>query len=283
MGTVRILADSACDIPDAELKRLAIGLVSLTIRFGDEEFVDRVTMDSAAFWRRCQSSPSLPETAAPSPGAFVAAFDQCCDEGATGIIVVTISGALSATYQSALVGAASYTRVPVHVVDSRAVSMAQGFIAMELAERALDGASLADLVALSDLLVPRVGVVAMLATLDHLIKGGRIGGAKALLGQVLAVKPLLRLENGVVAEAGRQRTTAKALRALIDEVVKHQPLARLCIVHANSPELAAVQSLVAGIAVEHPVLIADIGSTVGTHGGPGLIGLTWLEAGRTAR
>jgi DegV family protein with EDD domain len=156
--------------------------------------------------------------------------------------------------------------------------MAQGLIAIALAESAAEGASLEDLLAQAQRLIPKVGVIAMLDTLEHLQKGGRVGGAKALLGQVLSIKPLLKLEHGIVAEAGRQRTTSRALRHLADEAARHAPLERLAIFHGDSSQLETLTALVAPLSVQHPIVIADVGPTVGTHGGPGVIGLAWLEA-----
>jgi len=277
---IQILCDSGCDLPLSERTRLGIGLVSLSIRFGAEEFTDRVDLSPEEFWERCAGAATLPEMAAPSPGAFLAAYEAAAAAGATGIIVVTISAALSATYESARVAAEGFDAIPVHIVDTRAVSMAEGLIAIDLAEAAAAGADFDALVARATSLVPKVGVGAMLVTLEHLIKGGRIGGAKALLGQVLSIKPLLKLENGVVTEAGRQRTTAKALRALVDMVQAAAPLSRLAIMHANSPDLETMKELLSAVPVAHPIVVADIGPTVGTHGGPGLIALAWLEADR---
>jgi len=278
MASVRILCDSGCDVPDDIRTRLGIGLVSLTIRFGQNEYVDRVTLSPAEFWSKCKESPTLPETAAPSPGAFRAAFDEAADGGADGIIVLTISADLSGTYQSAQLAASEFERVPVRVIDSRAVSMAQGLIAIELAEQAATGTGLDELVAHAEAMIPKVGVMAMLDTLEHLQKGGRVGGAKALIGQVLSIKPLLKLEHGVVTEAGRQRTTSRALRHLADAAASHAPLRRLAIFHGESSQLGALEALVADIDCGHPLVVADIGPTVGTHGGPGIIGLAWLEA-----
>jgi DegV family protein with EDD domain len=118
----------------------------------------------------------------------------------------------------------------------------------------------------------------MLDTLEHLVKGGRVGGARALLGQVLSIKPLLELKDGVVAEAGRQRTKAKALGAIVETVKTHAPLRRLALVHGDSSEVKALEALAASISTEFEMIVADIGSVVGTHGGPGIIGLCWVEA-----
>jgi len=277
VSRVRILSDSACDLPEDECRRYGVDLVPLSIRFENEEFTDRVTISTQEFWDRCLAQATLPETSAPSPGSFLEAFDRAADEGATGVIVVSISSKLSGTYQSAMVAAAAYQRLPVAVIDSCSVSMAQGLIAVTLSELATEGYSFDELVATGEQLVAKTGVAAMLATLDHLIKGGRIGGAKAFVGQMLSVKPLIQLRDGVVSEAGRQRTTAKALRQIVDELKAHQPLDRIAIVHANSPFVESLSEMLADVTVNHPLIVASIGPTVGTHGGPGVIGVTWLE------
>ena len=279
MTRIRVVCDSASDLPQSELDRLQITMVSLSIRFGDEEFIDRVTLSIEEFWRRCAQSRTLPETSAPSPGAFRAAYEAAAAEGCTGVVVIALSSALSGTYQSALVAAEAVTDlIDVRVVDSLAVSMAQGLLAIDVAERALEGASLDELEHHALAQRPRLGVVAMLDTLDHLIKGGRVGGAKALLGQVLSIKPLLELRDGVVVEAGRQRTTSRAVASIAATAKSHAPLRRLALIHAQSNQVATLSDLVADLATEYPMLIADMGPTVGTHGGPGLIGLTWLES-----
>ena len=279
MGDIRVICDSASDIPQAELERLGIVMVSLSIRFGDEEFVDRVTLSIEDFWRRCAQSRTLPETSAPSPGAFREAFVQAAADGCDGVIVLTLSAALSGTYQSACVARdAMAGSIDVRVVDTEAVSMAQGLLAIDVAELAAAGASLDQLEAHALDARSRVGVIAMLDTLDHLIKGGRVGGARALIGHVLSIKPLLALRDGIVAEAGRQRTAARAMGTIAATAAAHAPLRRLSLIHAQSPYVETLRSLVAGLELEFPLLVADMGPTVGTHGGPGLIGLTWLEA-----
>jgi DegV family protein with EDD domain len=279
MARIRVVADSACDIPEEIAQRLEIDVVSLSIRFGDEEFTDRVDLTPAAFWAKCKASKVLPETAAPSPGAFQAAYERARDAGCDGVIVLTLSAALSATYQAATLAAEAVRgSIDVRVVDTQAVSMAQGLLAIDVAERARNGAVLDDLVNYAESLKYRVGVCAMLDTLEHLVKGGRVGGARALLGQVLSIKPLLELKDGVVAEAGRQRTRAKALAAIAAVARSHQPLRRLAVVHGDAADVATFAAMVADIPTEFPVVVADIGPVVGTHGGPGIIGLCWVGA-----
>ncbi len=279
MAKIRVVCDSASDLPQSELGRLEIDMVSLSIRFGEEEFIDRVTLSIEEFWRRCAQSRTLPETSAPAPGAFRDVYEKAANDGCDGVIVVTLSAALSGTFQAAMVARDAVAGlIDVRVIDSEAVSMAQGLLAIEIAELALTGASLDDLERIAQTLVTRVGIVGMLDTLDHLIKGGRVGGAKALIGQVLSIKPLLELRDGVVAEAGRQRTAARAMASLASTARSHAPLRRFSLIHAQSTQVANLTAMVSDIATDFPMLVADMGPTVGTHGGPGLIALAWLEA-----
>jgi DegV family protein with EDD domain len=278
MARIRVVTDSACDVPEEIARRLNIDIVSLSIRFGDEEFTDRVDLSPEAFWAKCKASKTLPETAAPSPGAFQAAYERAQADNCDGVIVLTLSALLSATNQSAVLGSEALTdKLPVRVVDTKAVSMAQGLLVIDVAERAATGADLDELVAHAESLVSKVGVVAMLDTLEHLIKGGRVGGARALLGQVLSIKPLLELKDGVVAEAGRQRTRSKALVAIAEVAKSHAPLKRLALVHGASSEVANLEALVKDVSTQNPIIVTDMGPVVGTHGGPGIIGLCWIE------
>lgn len=279
MAHVRVISDSSCDLPEEFVRRFEIEIVSLSIRFGEHEYVDRIDLTPTEFWAKCKASKTLPETAAPSPGAFKAAYERAKSDGCDGVIVLTLSAALSATHQAAsLASEAVGDLIPVRVIDTKAVSMALGLLVLDIAQAAQGGTTLDELTERAESSLDKVGVVAMLDTLEHLVKGGRIGGARALLGQVLAIKPLVELKDGVVAEAGRQRTRAKALAAIANVARSHTPLRRLALVHGDSSELRTLQALVADIPSEFPLIIADMGSTVGTHGGPGIIGVAWQEA-----
>ena len=277
MARIRVVTDSASDLPADVVARFDIDVVPLTIRFDQDEFSD---LSPAEFWAKCKVAKSLPETSAPSPGAFQAAYERARDAGFDGVIVLTLSSLLSATHQSATLGAESLgSTFPVRVVDTLNVSMGQGLIAIDVAEAAAAGADLDALVTRSNEAMAKIGVVATLDTLEHLIKGGRIGGAKAFLGQVLAIKPMIDVKAGVVAEAGRQRTRAKALAAVAQVARNHAPLRRLALIQGASSDadVATLVSLVSDIPTQFPLIVADIGPVVGTHAGPGIIGLTWIE------
>jgi DegV family protein with EDD domain len=281
MARIRVVTDSASDLPEDVASRLDIDVVSLTIRFGDEEFTDRVDLTPEVFWAKCKTSKTLPETSAPSVGAFQAAYERAAADGCDAVLVVTLSSLLSATYQSASLAAdAVGERIAVRVIDTENVSMGQGLIAIDLAELAATGATLEELSARATALLPKSGVLGTIDTLEHLIKGGRIGGAKALIGQVLSIKPLVELKGGVVAEAGRQRTRAKALAAVARATATHAPLRRLALVHGacSDADVATLRGLANEIASEFPLIVTDIGPVVGTHAGPGIIALTFVES-----
>ena len=277
MSNVTIVTDSAGDIPIDIATELGIVVVPLSIRFGDQEYTDCVDLSPADFWAKCASSSTLPETAAPSPGSFAAAFEAARASGASGVVCLTISGELSGTYQSALTAAESIEGFEVVVIDSRAVTMAEGFLSIVAAEAAAGGASVAEVVALVEENLPRVGVVGALDTLEHLKKGGRVGGAQALLGSMLSIKPLLELKDGKVAEAGRQRTRAKAIAHLAKVVSEGGPYARIAVAHGSAPDLEVLLAKLAEVECDTPLIVTEIGSVVGTHGGPGIIGICWLD------
>jgi DegV family protein with EDD domain len=278
VAKIRVVTDSACDLPDELAAELGIVVVPLSIRFGDEEFTDRKDLSPAQFWAKCKSSKVLPETAAPSPGAFQVAYEQARADGCDGVLVITLSAELSATHQAATLAAQAVESIPVRVVDSRAVTMAQGLMAVELATAAADGATLDQLGDLAVELIPRAGVIGTLDTLEHLIKGGRLKGAKALLGSMLSVKPLLELKDGAVVEAGRQRTRAKALATCVAAARAAEPLRRLALVHGNAADVDAVLEALKDVPSQYPLVVADMGSVVGTHGGPGIVGICWIRA-----
>lgn len=276
--SIRIVTDSSCDLPQNVADALGIVIVPLSIRFGDDEYIDRTTITTDRFWQLCSSSKELPQTAAPSPGQFQEAFKDLKAQGATGIVVISLSSSLSFTMQSAVNAAKDMQgEIDVRVVDSRNASLGVGLIAVECAERARSGASIDDIEQLANSLVPRTHVFGALDTLENLRKGGRIGGARAMLGTALSVKPLIEVRNGEVEEAGKQRTRGKALAALIETLRNAGTVERLGVLHAQCPD---IDDFVAKVREVYPgdIMIGDIGAVIGTHAGQGTIGIAFRTA-----
>lgn len=283
MASVRVITDSACDISRELADEHDIGVVPLTIRFGSEEFLDRAQLSIEEFWRRCTEAKALPQTSAPSPGAFDDAFRHACETACDGILVITISASLSGTYQSACTAAEQFDAVPVKVVDSRSVTMGEGILALAAAQDARDGFGLEEIAARSEERISRTHVIGVVDTLDHLQRGGRIGGAAALLGSLLSIKPVVQVKDGVVAEESKQRTRSRSLRYIVDKVTNEAPFERLAICNGMAGDIDLVSGPLSELPAEHRLLDADLGPVVGTHTGPGSIGVCYLSQATQSR
>jgi DegV family protein with EDD domain len=272
---VRIVTDSACDLPQALADELGIEIVPLTIRIDGHEYVDRRDLTPAEFWARCSASSTLPETAAPAPGQFEEVYRRLAAEGASSVVVITLSGALSATMQSAELAARSVAGdVQVTVVDSRSVSLGQGVVGINSARLAAGGGSHDDVVARALDLAERTHVWGAVDTLENLKKGGRIGGAKALLASALAIKPIIEVRDGKVEQGGKQRTRSKALAFLVEKVVSYGDIDDLSVLQADCPD---VDQFVAMLRPHFggDIVVGDIGPVVGSHAGRGTIGVAF--------
>lgn len=279
-ATVRVVTDSASDLPVDVADSAGIDIVALSIRFGDEEFIDRAELSNAEFWSRCVASPTLPETAAPAPGQFEVAYRRAAADGMTGVLVVSLSSALSATMQSAQLAARNVMAddgvdLDIRVVDSRTVTMGLGTIALAAARAAAGGATLDEAEALATELVDRTRVFGALDTLENLKKGGRIGNAKALLATALSIKPIVEVANGVVEQGGKQRTRTKALAFLVDKVKSYDGrIENLAVMHADCSDVDLFVDMLAPH-YDGEIVVGEIGPVIGTHGGRGTIGVAF--------
>lgn len=274
MARIRVVTDSACDLSADVAAEHGITVVPLSIRFGVEEFVDGRDLTTEQFWARCKASAVLPETAAPSPGAFQEAFLAAADEGYDGVLSLNLSGGVSATYQSAVTAAKAVAdRIEVRAVDSRSMTMSLGLMVLDVAELAEGGADLDMLEARATVLIPRTSVYGAVENLEHLEKGGRIGGAKALLGSLLSIKPVVTLVNGEVAEESKQRTRGRSLQYLADKVLNSAPLSRVAVAHGAAADLDTFLDLIKDVKSEHPLIVSQLGPVIGTHTGPGTMGI----------
>ncbi len=273
--SIRVVTDSSCDLPQSLVDALRIEIVPLTIRFGDEELVDREELSADEFWQRLEQSKLLPETAAPSAGAFEAKFRELLARGATGIVCINLSSHLSATMQAAQVAAAAVSNdIPVQVIDSQSASMGLGNLCLTAARRAADGDSLEAIVQEVVNRRDRTKLFATLDTLEFLKRGGRVGNARALLGTVLSIKPVVELRDGVVEEAGKVRTRSKALKLLAAKASEGK-IEHLAVLHGNAPDVDELLALLEPVFPRDDIITGVVGPVIGTHAGPRVIGVTY--------
>ncbi len=276
MAVVRVVTDSSCDLPAAVVAEHKITVVPLSIRFGEEEFVDGRDLTPSAFWARSAASAVLPSTAAPSPGAFEQAFRDAAAAGATGVVCINLSSKLSATIQAAETAAKALAgELPVRAVDSKSVSLGLGTICIEAAKAGAAGASVDEIVAMAEDMAARTKIHATLDTLENLKKGGRIGAAKALMGTMLSVKPVIEVIDGAVEAGPKVRTRSKAFQYLVDRVKAEPSLENLAVLHGDAPDVEAFLELLAPHFPRERIVVGQLGAVVGSHTGPRTIGVAF--------
>jgi DegV family protein with EDD domain len=280
LAGIQVVTDSACDLSPADADSRGVRVVPLTIRFGADELVDRDELSIKEFWDRVITGPDMPETAAPSPGAFRQAYLDAAEAGRDGVICITLSSGLSATFQAASTAATDLgVSMPVRVVDSRTVTMGEGLLALAATDMANDGRPLDQIVTEIESLRDRTHVYGVLGSLDYLKKGGRIGGAAHLMGSLLSIKPVIEVRDGVVEVESKQRTRTRALQYLADKALKSGPLERLAVANGAAPDIDELISLLEKAHPEHETVMTDLGPVIGAHAGPGTVGVCFQRAG----
>ena len=275
---VRIATDSTADLTEEQQQAAGITVVPLNVHFGDQVFRDHVDLTADEFFRRLKASPQLPRTSQPSVGVFEEAFRKL-REGGDEIVSVHLSSKVSGTYNSARMAAQSVDQDRIEVVDSLSTSMALGFMALEGAQLARAGKDRKVIAERLRALVPKARVICVVDTLTYLERGGRIGKARALLGSLLNVKPILQLKDGEVVPLGRARGRPQALSRLVELLGRDGHVSQLAIMHGAA--LADAEQLRERVAASYPgldILLTEIGAVLGTHTGPGVIGFTYLVA-----
>ncbi|WP_126426138.1 DegV family protein [Brevibacillus marinus] len=279
MKPIVILTDSAADIDVSLRQSLGIEMVPLKVLFGEESYLDGVTIQAQAFYQRLKQSTVLPTTSQPSPVEFAETYQKIVAKyGAdVQIIGIFLSAALSGTYQSAVIGKSMLDDpVDITLIDSKKASFVHGFVAVEAARAVRQGKQKQQVLDLIERLLHDIQVYFLVDTLEYLQKGGRIGKASALLGSLLNIKPILTLDpSGVVAPFERVRGSKKAVARIIEQLklyAQDEPV-KTAVVHADAQ--AAAEALLEQICGEVQVtesFLAEIGPVIGTHAGPGTIG-----------
>ncbi len=278
MAGIRFVADSTADLTPQYAERHRVITVPLKVIFGDEVLVDGVDIQAKGFYDRMRSSTRNPTTSQPSPAEFEAAFREAAADGSS-VICTCISAEMSGTYGAAMTARESLPDLDVHVVDTRSVSVGHSGVLRAAIEAAESGGSVQEVLGTIEEVMRRQRTIFTVETLEYLRRGGRIGGARALLGSVLNIKPVLQILDGRIEPFDRVRTYARALDRMADEVIAATGEAgrKARVVLGNGDKLEDCQVLARRLAphCEGEPEIIDIGPIVGCHAGPGTIGLSF--------
>ena len=276
--TVKIVTDSTADLPVLLAQELGITVVPVYVRFGQKVYRDRVDISETEFYQKLVESPVHPTTSQPSPADFADVYKKLSRE-ADEIVSIQVTSKLSGTYNSALQGRElAEMGHPIEVVDSLSISMGLGLIAITAAKAAMAGESLQAVMEEIRQCIPCIRLLGVFDTLKYLLLGGRIGKAKALLGSVLNVKPLLTMRQGELLPAGLARTRSKGIDRLFDLVKNALNIQELAIVHSTTPdEAGSLKERIASIFDRERIHIARLGPALGVHGGPGALILALME------
>ena len=276
--TVKIVTDSSADLPAQLVQELGITVVPLYVRFGEKVYRDRVDISEDEFYQRLLHDPVHPSTIQPTPQDFASVYQKLSPK-ADGIVSIHMSAKLSGTYNSALQGKEMIEKgCPIEVVDSQTTSMGLGLIDIAAAIVAKAGEGLPTVMEEVKQAIPSIRLLFLLDTLEYLLLGGRIGKAKALLGSILNVKPVLTLKDGEVVPAGQVRSRAKGIDRLFDFVKSASNIQDLAVVYNTTPDEAqALEERIGTIFTKEQIKLARVGPMLGVHSGPGALAVALRE------
>ncbi|WP_422445900.1 DegV family protein [Thermoanaerobacterium sp. DL9XJH110] len=276
MGRISIVTDSTADLSPQQIKNNDINVVPLKIYFGEEEFREGIDIVPERFYEKLLTSPHHPRTSQPSPAEFVACYERlsCSSDR---IISIHLSSKLSGTYQSAAL-AKEMVKIPVDVIDSRGASMMIGFTVLEAAKAAKQGKDRESILKIVDEMIKKVKAYFVVETLDYLYKGGRIGRASAFLGNLLRIKPMLAIEDGIVTPVEKIRGKGKVVDKLVEKVSKDaadRPLTGAVAYAGREEEAIMYKEVFEKNLNFRELTIYPIGAVIGTYTGPGTVGIVY--------
>jgi len=276
---IKIVTDSAADLPDQLAQELGITVVPLYVRFGEEVYRERVEITDEEFYQRLLHGTVHPVTIQPSPQDFANVYQKLSQE-ADGIVSIHISAKLSGTYNSALMAKEMIEKkCPIEVIDSQLISVSLWLVDIVAATRAKAGEGLEKVVEEVKQAIPKIHLLALFDTLKYLQLGGRIGKSKALLGSILNVKPMITLKDGETTPVGQVRSRAKGIDRLFDFVKNATNIQDLAIVYSTTPDEAqALAERIDPIFTKERIKIDRVGTTLGVHAGPGFLVVAFREA-----
>jgi DegV family protein with EDD domain len=278
VSEVAVVTDSTADFPEIHPAQLNVTVVPLTVNWGRDILRDGIDITTEEFYLRLQTDRAVPHTAAPPIGIFEEVYRNLLQEH-DAVLSIHLASKLSGTYQVAAAAARSVDPERIRVIDSTSVSVGEGWLVQCAAELAEQGANIEQASRLVEEMIPRLRLILTLESLEYLHRGGRIGRAQAFLGGLLNVKPVLEVRDGEVRPLERVRTRAGAVRRVLEITRAFGKKQRSCVVHgACEDEATALSQQVAAAEGRDQVPIIEIGAVIGTHAGPGVLGIASLLA-----
>jgi len=279
VAKVKIVVDSTADLPAEIRERLGIAMVPLKVHFGNETYLDSITITPKTFFEKLASAKDMPTTSQPSPVDFVEVYKELLKEPDTAIISIHLSAAFSGTYQSAVLAKSLLGGGDnIHIVDSKSASLGFGMLAIAAAEAAARGAGVEECLAAINKLKERTQLYFLVDTLEYLHRNGRIGRASALFGSLLNIKPILSIdpEEGVIYPVDKVRGSRKAMSRIVELLVERYGGQTIDVqfIHAQAEETAdQLQAMLKEKFTVRNSAVYELGPVIGTHVGPGTIGL----------
>jgi DegV family protein with EDD domain len=277
MKKVKVVTDSTATIPEPLLQELDIRIVPVLLNLAGRSYRDGIDITPAEFYRRLRANKHLPTTSAPSVGDFVRVYAAAAQEAA-GIVSIHLPPHLSATFEAAMVASRLVDGPPIRVVDARSATMAQGFVALEAARMAAAGGDLEAVVARAEEVAAKVRFFATLDTLEYLYRGGRIGGAAALLGSMLQIKPIVYLVDGRAEAMAKPRTRGRAVECMLQRMAEEVDGRRVHVAVMQADARAEAEKLRGCLAERFQCVelyVTEFTPVMGAHSGPGVLGLAF--------
>lgn len=277
---IKIITDTTCALPQQQMIDLGIPFLPQIIVFGEESYRDDTEIDTEHFLSKLRASSTLPKTAAPPPALYAPIYQECVDKGDS-MVVIAPSLDVSGTFRSASIAAKEFPNANIHIIDSRTVAGGLGQLVLQAYEWAQQGMTIDDLVSHIKEMSTRNRTYFVADTLEYLFKGGRIGGAQALFGSILQVKPILKLLDGKTEAVETQRTKKRAVARMEELTVSEYPTeqdGRLSVSHCDALDEASalVEYFTNRLGLKNEIPIYQVPPAIVVHGGPKILSVSFF-------
>lgn len=276
---IRIITDSTSDLGLEAAAQLGVDILPLTVLFGEQAYRDNIDITNREFYEKLAAAPQLPTTSQVTPAAFEELFSQYIQQGDE-IVVISIASQLSGTFQSACIAKEMIGFGSIHLVDSKNATAAQGLLVHYAVKMRRQGASAGEIAEKLREMSDKLVLIAMVDTLKYLKMGGRISAATAAIGGMLGIKPIIALQDGVIQTIGKAKGQKAAIQWMAEKLTSDlipDPQYGVAFAHSNAPE--GVQELKSAVLEKisaEEISTSELGSVIGTHGGPGCLGIAFV-------